>query len=68
MTNKTININGKDLPLVEPTEVIITLKNIKTGEIYKNEEAIKAANLSPEEVQRDVLVKMPTLDLFGKTK
>tara|TARA_R110000803_G_scaffold209045_2_gene278214 strand:+ start:1506 stop:1715 length:210 start_codon:yes stop_codon:yes gene_type:complete len=65
---KTMEINGQDIPLVEPTEVITTLKNIKTGEIYKDEEALKAANVSPEDVQRDVLVKMPTLDLFGKTK
>ena len=68
MTNKTVNVNGKDLPLVEPTEVITTIKNKKTGEIYKNEEAVKAANIDPEDIQRDVLVKMPKLDLFSKTK
>jgi|TARA_R100000541_G_scaffold50611_1_gene57836 hypothetical protein len=68
MTNKTVNVNGKDLPLVEPTEVITTIKNKKTGEIYENEEAVKAANIDPEDIQRDVLVKMPKLDLFSKTK
>ena len=68
MTNKTVNINGKDLPLVEPTEVITTIKNKKTGEIYENEEAVKAANIDLEDIQRDVLVKMPKLDLFSKTK
>ena len=68
MTNKTVNVNGKDLPLVEPTEVITTIKNKKTGEIYKNEEAVKAANVASEDIQRDVLVKMPSLDLFGETK
>jgi hypothetical protein len=68
MTNKTVNVNGKDLPLVEPTEVITTIKNKKTGEIYENEEALKAANIDPEDIQRDVLVKMPKLDLFSKTK
>jgi len=67
MTDKTIKINGKELPLVEPTEVIVTIKNNKTGEIYKDEEALKVANIAPEDVQRDVLVKMPKLDLFGKT-
>jgi hypothetical protein len=68
MTDKTVNVGGKDLPLVEPTEVITTIKNKKTGEIYKNEEAVKAANIDPEDIQRDVLVKMPKLDLFSKTK
>ena len=65
---KAIIINGETVPLVEPTEVITTIKNIKTGEIYKDEEALKTANIPQEDVQKDVLVKMPSLDLFGKTK
>ena len=65
---KTINVDGKEVPLVKPAEVIVTIKNKKTGEIYKDEEALKAANIPQEDVQRDVLVKMPKLDLFGKTK
>jgi hypothetical protein len=70
MTKDTeyLKINGKEVPLVEPTEVIVTLKNKKTGKIYENEEALKTANIPAEDVQRDVLVKMPKLDLFGKTK
>ena len=63
-----LKINGEDVPLVEPAEVIVTLKNKKTGEIYKDEEALKAANIPQEDIQKDVLVKMPSLDLFGKTK
>ena len=65
---KTINLDGKEIPLVEPTEVIVTIKNKKTGEIYQDEEALKTANVPQEDVQRDVLVKMPRLDLFPKTK
>jgi len=65
---KTINVDGKEIPLVEPTEVIVTIKNKKTGEIYQDEEALKTANVPQEDVQRDVLVKMPRLDLFSKTK
>jgi hypothetical protein len=57
-----------DIPIIKPTEVIVTIKNNKTGEIYKDEEALKAANIPAEDVQRDVLVKMPRLDLFTKTK
>ena len=63
---KTVNINGKDVHVIEPTEVITTIKNRKTGEIYKDEEAAK--NVPAEDIQRDVLVKMPSLDLFGETK
>lgn len=65
---KTVKINGEDVPVIEPAEIIITLKNKKSGEIYKDEEALKQANIPQEDVQRDVLVKMPSLDLFGKTK
>jgi hypothetical protein len=68
MTNKTVNLDGKEIPLIEPAEVITTIKNKKTGEIYENEEALKAANIDSEDIQRDVLVKMPKLDLFSKTK
>jgi hypothetical protein len=68
MTDKTVNVGGKEIPLIEPAEVITTIKNKKTGEIYKNEEELKAANVASEDVQRDVLVKMPKLDLFSKTK
>jgi hypothetical protein len=63
-----LKINGENVPLVEPAEVIVTIKNKKTGEIYQDEEALKAANIPAEDVQKDVLVKMPSLDLFGKTK
>ena len=63
-----LKINGEDVPLVEPAEVIVTIKNKKTGEIYQDEEALKAANIPTEDVQRDVTVIMPKLDLFGKTK
>ena len=45
-----------------------TRKNKKTGEVYENEEALKAANIPAEDVQRDVTVIMPPLDLFSKTK
>ena len=58
----------KDIPVIEPKEVRTTIKNKKTGEIYKDEEALKAANVPEEDVQRDVTIVMPSLDIFGKTK
>ena len=56
------------MQILEPKEIITTLSNKKTGEKYKDEEALKAANIPEEDVQRDVKVIMPALDLFSKTK
>ena len=49
-------------------DIKTTIKNKKTGEVYDNEEALKSANVPDEDVQRDVTVIMPSLDLAGKTK
>ncbi len=57
-----------DVPTLTPEKIITTIKNKKTGEIYETEEALKAANIPEEDVQRDVKVIMPALDLFAKTK
>jgi len=57
-----------DIVELKPKEIITTISNKKTGEIYKDEEALKAANIPEEDVRRDVRVIMPPLDLFGKTK
>ena len=51
-----------------PDKIITTIKNKKTGKVYETEEALKAANIPEEDVQRDVTVIMPALDLFSKTK
>ena len=56
------------MKIIKPTEVKTTIKNKKTGEIYESEEALKAANIPEEDVQRDVTVVMPSLDIFGETK
>ena len=53
---------------LKPEKIITTIKNKKTGQVYKDEEALKAANIHEEDVQRDVTVIMPPLDLFGKTQ
>jgi len=51
-----------------PEKIITTISNAKTGKVYKDEEALKAANIPAEDVRRDVKVIMPALDLFAKTK
>ena len=58
----------KDIPVIEPKEVIETISNIKTGEIYKNDEEWKAKGIPQEDIRKDVRVIMPSLDLFGETK
>ena len=56
------------MKVIKPKEIKTTIKNKKTGEIYESEEALKAANIPEEDVQRDVTVVMPSLDLFGDVK
>jgi predicted peroxiredoxin len=57
-----------NIPILTPKEIITTISNAKTGEIYKDEDALKAANIPEEDIRRDVKVIMPALDLFAKTK
>jgi len=63
----TIKLNGKEVPLIyAKTKTII--KHKKTGEQYSTEEEWKAKGISIEDIQRDVTVEVPKLDLFAKTK
>jgi len=64
---KTTIVNGKEIPVIQ-ADVKTTITNKKTGEVYADEVALKAANIPEEDVKRDVHVIMPTLDLFAKTK
>ena len=64
---KTTIINGKEVPVVEPTQIITTISNSKTGEVYVTEEEWKAKGIAEADIKRDVKVMMPALDLFGKT-
>ena len=62
-----VKVNGKDIPVVT-AKAITTIKNKKTGAIYKTEDEWKTLKIPVEDIQRDVLVKIPKLDLFAKTK
>ncbi len=55
------------MQILTPKEIITTLSNNKTGEVYVNEEALKAANIPEEDVRRDVKIIMPALDLLSET-
>ena len=58
----------KDIPTIKPKEIITTITNMKTGEVYKDDSEWKAKGIPPEDIRRDVTVIMPSLDLFPKTK
>jgi len=58
----------KDIPTIKPKEIIETISNIKTGEIYKNDEEWKTKGIPEQDIRKDVRVIMPSLDLFGETK
>jgi hypothetical protein len=62
-----MQVNGKDVPVVH-AKAITTIKNKKTGAVYKDEEEWKTLQIPVEDIQRDVLVKIPKLALFAKTK
>jgi hypothetical protein len=58
----------QDIPTITPDKVIEKIINKKTGEVYKNDNEWKSKGISPEDIQKDVTLMMPSLDLFGKTK
>ena len=46
----------------------ITIRNIKTGHVYKKEEEVKAdINAKPEDIRRDVKILVPDIPLFNKS-
>ena len=57
----------KDIPIIKPEKIIETISNLKTGEVYKNDEEWKAKGISEQDIRRDIKVIMPTLNLFGDT-
>jgi len=50
------------------TETVTVIKNKKTGYIYKDEEERKAANVDPNDISRDVVVRVTNkgLEMFKK--
>ena len=62
-----VKVDGKDVPLIK-AKVTSTIKHKETGVVYKDEEEWKGLKVDPANIQRDVLVKLPRLDLFAKTK
>jgi hypothetical protein len=50
------------------TETVTIIKNKKTGQVYKDEEELKAANIDAQDISRDVVVKVTNkgLEVFKK--
>ena len=50
------------------TETVTIIKNKKTGQVYKDEEELKAANVDAQDISRDVVVKVTNkgLEVFKK--
>jgi hypothetical protein len=50
------------------TETVTIIKNKKTGKVYKDEEEIKTANVDPQDISKDVVVKVTNkgLEVFKK--
>ena len=42
------------MKVIEPKEIIETISNIKTGEVYKNDEEWKSKGVPEEDIRRDV--------------
>ena len=62
-----VKVDVKDVQLIK-AKVTTTIKHKETGATYKNDEEWKGLKIDPAHIQRDVLVKLPRLDLFAKTK
>ena len=56
------------MKVIKPEKIIETISNLKTGEIYKNDEEWKSKGIPKEDIRKDDRVIMPSLDLFGETK
>ena len=56
------------MKVLHPEKIIETISNLKTGEVYANDQEWKEKGVKEEDIRRDVKVIMPSLDLFGKTK
>ena len=44
------------MKVIEPEEIITTISNLKTGEIYKTEEEWKAKGIVESDIRKDVRV------------
>ena len=58
----------EEVPTYLAAETEITIKNKKPGAVYKEDQEWKDLGVAEDDIQTDVLIKAPRLDLYGKTK
>ena len=56
----------KDIPVIEPKEIIEDNNKYRTGEKYKDDEEWKAKGIPESDIRKDVRVIMPSLDFLEK--
>ena len=61
-------MSEQDVPVIIPQEVKTIYKNKKTGETYETRDDWVSKGIPNEDIQQDVTVILPKLDLFAKTK
>ena len=62
-----ILVNGKEVPFLQ-AKGKTTIKNKESGVVYKDDQEWKTLGIAPEQIQRDVKVTLPRLDLLAKSK
>lgn len=73
MPNKTVIINGEEVPVI-PAKAEEIIKNKVTGQIYSSLDEFKADVANPntptkeEHLQQDLKITVASLQVFGKTK
>jgi len=67
MTDKTIIIDGKEVPIVV-ADCKTTYRCKKTGAIYQTKEDALNFGVKLEDLAQDVVAKLPKLDLFNDLK
>jgi len=61
-------MSDQEVPVILPEEVKTIYKNKKTGETYETRNGWVSKGIPNEDIQQDVTVVLPKLDLFAKTK
>jgi hypothetical protein len=73
MTNKTVTIDGVEVPVV-PAKAVEVITNKTTGQTYDSIAEFNADVANPntptkaEDLQQDVQITVASLSVFGKTK
>ena len=54
--------------VIKPEKIIEKITNLKTGEVYKDDNEWKSKGIPEEDIRRDIKVLMPSLDIIWRNK